>query len=106
MSANLTNLLNASNPTETLGFVNYVFSGWFYAILLFALVIVLFVWFTQLQFSTIRALLFSFLLTFIPAIFLRLIEAFDYPFIPDEYIIFHIIMVITLAILEKASQSR
>lgn len=106
MSVNITVLQNSTTITEILGFPNYAFNGWFYAILLFSLVIILFVWYTQLQFSTTRALLFAFLVTTLPAIFLRLIEAFDYPFIPDTYLIFHLFMVIILAILEKVGQNK
>jgi hypothetical protein len=103
---NISLLTNSTTITQTLGFPNYAFNGWFYAILMFSLVVILFVWFTQLQFGTIRALLFAFLVTTLPAIFLRLIEAHNYPFIGDEYLIFHIFMVIILSILEKANQSK
>ena len=103
---NISLLTNSSSITDTLGFVNYAFDGWFYSILIFVLVVILFVWFTQLQYGTVRALLFSFLVTFIPAIFLRLIEAHGFPYISDEYLVFHIFMVIILAILEKVNQNK
>jgi len=103
---NITLLTNSSTITEVLGFPNYAFFGWFYSILMFVLVIILYFWFTHFQYSTVRSLLLSFLLTFLPAIFLRLIEAFDYPFVNDQYLIFHILMVVILAILEKVNQSK